>query len=343
VRQATVPTVLQAYGCRLIQASPLSGSWVERQGSPHTIVSARHSPPARSGTTAGPWASGTMPASPLARVPRATLAPVPALKISEALSRAQKAGMERASKEPEEVVVKAGSVSLEGRVLGSARAVTFAITTVGRSRWVVMDSSALPTRAYGYRSLRGGLRETLRLSDSGLWYRGRQVDWRDVAGMRTYPDFRGDKPWGWLNPRLRLYLIDGDSMYIRGAGLTRTVVPNRGREIGTGLPVAYVDLVAELRRRDIPDWRGPREETILLQVMLAIGLLGACLGATIAAIKGKSFTEAFAFACIGWVVLGNATFIVSPFVAREQRRRFLAHAAVSRPAGHGGQHSAPSA
>jgi hypothetical protein len=120
-------------------------------------------------------------------------------------------------------------------------------------------------------------------------------------------------------PRLTIYLRTSDIITIRGDILIRDDQPLR---IVKGIPTAFYELVSLLRQRDVPEWRGPREEYVLLATAWALAVVGATAGAIYSRSVG-SWLPPVGAAVLGGAVVAQVSFLVAPLVARRLRSHYI--------------------
>lgn len=190
------------------------------------------------------------------------------------------------------------------------------------------QSPAGDPEVFGYRHLGLRFQEVIRIAESGIVYRGRCIPWTEIRAMRAYPDFFADRMRASLKiptAALTLYLVDGSVLTIRGDQLVR---PRDGRlplSLRTQLPAPYVELVQRLRDRGVPDWRGPKEELILVGTCQVMGVIGFLAGLALSSMLGKYVPlDRIAYGVVGAMIAAGLGILMAPVVGRLFRRGYLA-------------------
>lgn len=191
--------------------------------------------------------------------------------------------------------------------------------------------------SYGYTQLGVSYQgEVLRVEDKGLIYKKkRTIPWSEIYAIRTYPNFYADLTYSFFKipqARLSIYLDDGSVLKIRGDVIKRQCGSCPKGKIINGLREDYVELVQQLRAKGIPDWKGPKEETILLRCMQLFMVVGLFTGIIYGSLQSVSFTKEFEslfiIVILSTIVTAFVGMAISPFVARKMRNKYIAAGAL---------------
>jgi hypothetical protein len=181
-------------------------------------------------------------------------------------------------------------------------------------------------KVYGYTYLGCAFKQILRLRDDEVVvHETKRVPWADVVGFRAFPDFYPDLILAFLGsakPRLALYLRTGEVLHVRGDLLVKAF-DEMHRE--KGIPIAFEELVDDIRTRGVMKWNGPKEETVLFTTGWALFVVGLIVGMAIALQYGVSTMPIGIGVAVG-VLFAQAAFVVGPLVARRLRTIYLASA-----------------
>ncbi|HWW61696.1 MAG TPA: hypothetical protein VN181_10050 [Thermoanaerobaculia bacterium] len=179
-------------------------------------------------------------------------------------------------------------------------------------------------QTYKYLFTSNTRRDVIRICDDYLEdHTGRRVPWQDVIAYRAYPRFAHDLVYaalGMPKPRLTIYLRSGQIIRMRGDILVSDDEPIR-RE--GGVPVAFKELVSIFRARGVDEWKGPKEEYVLIGVARALFVIGGAIAAALAVREAWSISRVAAF-IVGGVILAQLTFVLSGRVARRLRSAYIA-------------------
>jgi hypothetical protein len=173
---------------------------------------------------------------------------------------------------------------------------------------------------FGYPALRHSFREIIRVDEEGFVYKhSLRVHWAEVVAYRAFPDFLFDLVEAFVlsaKRRLSLYLADGRIIAIRG-DLLRT------KDDTLNPDHAFEQLRNEVERRNVPKWRGPREEVILLATAWVLLVLGGTAGAAYAT-WSQAKAGALGAAVVSGVLTSQFAFLLAPAIGRRARRIYIA-------------------